>query len=100
MSMNRYRFSDQALEDLEDIWLYIATDDIKAADHFVDTLVAKIETLATQPKMGRARDELHESFRSFPVGNYLIFYRLIDDGVEIVRVLSGFRDLPELFLPD
>ena len=100
MSMRHYRFSDQALEDLEDIWLHIATDDINAADRFVDTLIAKIETLATQPTMGRARDELRESLRSFPVGNYLIFYRPIDGGVEVVRVLSGFRDLPELFLPE
>lgn len=95
--MSHFRFSDRAHEDLQDIWLYIASDDTKAADRFIDTLIVKIETLATQPGMGRLRDELHASLRSFPVGNHVIFYRPIEDGVEIVRVLSGFRDLPFLF---
>ena len=47
--------------------------------------------------MGRARPELAADLRSFPVGNYIIFYRPIEDGVEIVRVLSGARDIDALF---
>ena len=36
--------------------------------------------------------------RSFPLGNHLIFYRPIDDGIELVRVLHGARDIsPEYF---
>ena len=45
-------------------------------------------------------DELGESLRSFPVGNYVIFYRAMQDGIEVVRVLSGFRDIPNLFTGD
>jgi len=32
-----------------------------------------------------------------PVGNYVIFYRPIEDGIVVIRVLHGARDLPELF---
>jgi len=59
--------------------------------------VGKFQTLATQPGIGRARDELAESLRSFPVGNYVIFYRATQGGIEVVRVLSGFRDIPNVF---
>jgi len=95
--MSRYRLSRTAHADLDDSWLHIATDSLAAADRFVDELIAKFQILATQPGMGRLREELADSLRSFPVGNYVIFYRPIPDGVEVVRVLSGFRDIPNLF---
>ncbi len=65
-----------------------------------DELVGKFQTLATQPGIGRTRDELAERVRSFPVGNHVIFYRAIQDGIEVARVLSGFRDIPNLFTGD
>ena len=98
--MSRYRLSQQSRSDLDDIWLYIAADNVTAADHFADKLVGKFQTLAAQPGMGRTRDELGESLRSFPVGNYVIFYRPMRDGIEIARVLSGFRDIPNFFAGD
>jgi toxin ParE1/3/4 len=45
------------------------------------------------PLIGRARPELAADLRSFPVGNYVLFYRPIADGVELVRALSGHRDI-------
>jgi toxin ParE1/3/4 len=47
--------------------------------------------------MGRVRDELVPSLRSFPVGKYVIFYRPIENGIEIARILHGARDLPSIF---
>ncbi|NES81639.1 MAG: type II toxin-antitoxin system RelE/ParE family toxin [Moorea sp. SIO2B7] len=35
--------------------------------------------------------------RSFPIDDYLIFYRPLDNGIEILRVISGYRDLEKLF---
>lgn len=48
--------------------------------------------------MGRRRDELARNVRSFPINDYLIFYRPIEEGVEILRVVSGYQDLEGLFL--
>ena len=98
--MSRYRLSEQSLLDLDDLWLYIASDNVTAADRFIDELVGKFQALATQPGIGRTRDELGESLRSFPVGNYVIFYRAMQDGIEVVRVLSGFLDIPNVFADD
>ena len=53
----------------------------------------KCRNLANFPNMGRKREELLTSLRSFPVDDYLIFYRQIEGGIEILRVVSGYRDL-------
>lgn len=52
--------------------------------------------LAATPKAGRSRPELEPSMRSFVVGNYLVFYRVCPDGIEVARVLHGHRDLQSL----
>jgi len=72
--------------DLLDIWLYVAEYSVEAAEGLL--------VLADSPLAGRSRDELAPGLRSFPTGSYLIFYRVIPDGVEIVRVLHGSRDIP------
>lgn len=53
--------------------------------------------LARNPKAGRERPDLAPRLRSFPVARYVLFYRPIDDGVEIVRVLHGSRDIDSIF---
>ena len=95
--MSQYRVSDVASADLEEIWLFIAQDDPDAADRFLRNLVSRFPTLASMPDMGRLREELAARVRSFPVGNYVIFYRPMGGGIEIVRVLHGARDFPPLF---
>jgi plasmid stabilization system protein ParE len=47
--------------------------------------------------LGRNRDELMENVRSFPIDDYLIFYSAIEAGIEVLRVVSGYRDLEILF---
>jgi toxin ParE1/3/4 len=95
--MSRYRLAEQARADLDEIWLYIAEDNPSAADRFLDTLYERFLLLAGQPLLGRDRPELALNLRSLPVGNYVIFYRPIDDGIEVVRVLHGARDIDAMF---
>jgi toxin ParE1/3/4 len=95
--MSRYRLTDEARQDLDEIWLYIAEDNLPAADSFLDALYDRFVLLAQQPLLGRARPELAPNLRSFPVGNYVMFYRPIDDGIEVARVLHGSRDIDALF---
>jgi len=95
--MNQYRVSASARVDLEEIWSYIAQDNPDAADKFIRALVSRFPKLAAMPELGRQRDELTTRLRSFPVGRHVIFYRPMENGVEIVRVLHGARDLPPLF---
>lgn len=83
--------------DILEIWDYIADDSLAAADRWVDRLDEQFRVLATQPMMGRARDELAPGVRSFPFGRYVVFYVLLDDGIDVVRVLHGARDIDALF---
>ena len=90
----------RAKSDLVEIWDYIADHSEARADAFVDMIDQKLLALASNPGMGRSRNELAERLRSFAVGRYVIFYRPIPEGVEIVRVLHGSRDIDALFHPD
>lgn len=78
-----------SLRDLDNIWDFIAEDSPERASRFIRELREKMEILAEQPRMGRSRDELSPGLRSFPFGNYLVFYRVADDGIIINRVLHG-----------
>lgn len=49
--------------------------------------------LMENPLAGRERRELRKGLRSFPAGNYVIFYVPLPDGVEIVRVMHGRQDI-------
>jgi len=88
--------SSQAQHDLVDIWLYIANDSPAAADKFLDQIDTICKLLSASPLLGRSREELGRSLRSFPVGDYLIFYTPMRTGIVVVRVLSGYRDLDKL----
>jgi toxin ParE1/3/4 len=85
--------------DILEIWDYIADDSLAAADRWVDQLGEQFRVLATQPMMGRARDELVPGVRSFPFGHYVVFYMPLDDGIDVVRVLHGARDIDAAFNP-
>jgi len=95
--MNVFRLSPAARSDLDGIWFYIAQDDPEAADKFIRAIVSRFPKLAAMPELGRQREELSPRLRSFPVGRYVIFYRPMENGIEIARVLHGARDLPPLF---
>ena len=86
--------------DILEIWDYIADDSLAAADRWVDHLDEQFRVLATQPMMGRARDELARGVRSFPLGRYVVFYVPLDDGIDVVRVLHGARDIDAVFSPE
>jgi toxin ParE1/3/4 len=95
--MKQFRVSDVARSDLDEIWLYIAQDNLDAADKFIHAIVSRFPKLAAMSLIGRQREELSPRLRSFPVSRYVIFYRPIENGIEIVRVLHGARDFPPLF---
>ena len=87
----------QAEADVLEIWIFIAEDSVDAADKWVDTLDEKLALWATQPMIGRARDELFPDMRSFPFGRYVVFYAPLIDGIDVVRVLHGSRDIDTNF---
>ena len=83
--------------DILEIWDFIAEDSITEADLWIDRLDEKLQLWATQPMMGRSREELATGLRSFPFGRYVVFFLPISDGLDVVRVLHASRDISEHF---
>jgi toxin ParE1/3/4 len=94
--MARYVLSRRAQDDLRQIRDHILKDNPRRAVTFVDELLDRCQLLADNPLMGRARPELQRNLRSFPYGDYVIFYRAAPVGVTITRVLHGARDATRL----
>lgn len=87
----------QSRTDLLEIWSYISDYSEVAATRTLERISEAISTLADQPFIGRARPELGVDIRSFPVGNYLIFYVVDDEQLNLVRIIEGHRDLEAQF---
>jgi len=86
----------EAENDLEEIWWHIAQDNPNNADKFLDKIQETCVALADHPHLGISRNELIAGLRSHPAGHYLIFYFPLEQGIDIVRVLHGSRDIDRL----
>ena len=60
-------------------------------------MIVKFKLLAREPGLGRVRDDLMPELQSFPFERYVIFYRRVHKGIEVVRVLHSARDVGAQF---
>ena len=95
--MSRYIISPEASRDLDEISDYFAGRNIQAGERFVEAFEKKCRNLVNFPNIGRSYAKIKPSLRGIPLDGYIIFYRTNENGVEIVRVVSGYRDLERLF---
>jgi toxin ParE1/3/4 len=93
----KLRVSRLAERDLDSVWRFIAIDagSLDTADKVIDSIVRHFALLARQPRAGRAREDIAPGARSFPSGNYLIYYRVSRSYLVISRVLHSKRDQSE-----
>jgi toxin ParE1/3/4 len=98
--MNRFILSPRADADLQAIWDYIGiqNDSPQSALEFLNRLSRKFKILAEEPLLGELREDLRPNLRIFTAENYVILYYPLSDGVEIVGIIHGARDLDALFL--
>ncbi|MBW4478023.1 MAG: type II toxin-antitoxin system RelE/ParE family toxin [Tolypothrix brevis GSE-NOS-MK-07-07A] len=95
--MKQHIISPEASQDLEEIIDYFARINIDAGERFVDEFDKKCKYLANFPNMGRSYGNIKPDLRGVPLDDYIILYRVINSEVEIVRVISGYRNLESLF---
>jgi len=86
-----------AVRDLVAITDWIAADDLDAALGFYDEVDRLLGLIARYPILGESVEHLGPGMRRHTLGNYLLFYRLVGDQIELVRVLHGARDIDRLF---
>src|ERR1700693_4832937 len=91
-------WSPEAEHDLLAVWNYLAREaSPDVADEQLRSLDRACEALAQWPHSGRARDELFRGVRSIAVEAYVVFYRVEDSAIEIIRGLHERRDVDAIF---
>ena len=97
--MQRVIRTPTAQRDLDEIFDYIAVQSCRpaTAEKIIREIGEKCRLYASQPHIGTARPDLGEGLRVFAHKRYVIIYRPLEDGIEVLRVVDGARDYPSLF---
>ena len=93
-----YILSEEADEDLEAIFDYTEREfDFNQAVKYLSELESVLNKLVLNPNIGRKRNEIKVGLLSISEQEHIIFYRIVNDIIRVVRVLHGSRDLPNYF---
>jgi toxin ParE1/3/4 len=96
--MARVLFTPLAHNDLQIIWDYLAEEaSEETADGILEFIQEKCQKIAAFPESGHIRYELLANLRSFVVKSYVVFYIPLSDGIDVLRVLHGARDIESVF---
>ena len=98
--MVRVVYSDIAKADLREILDYVSDDSQFQADRLIERFRSKLEHLAKWNTLGRPRPEIARNCRSYPLGKYCFYFRPIDNGIEVIRVIHSARDLDQIDFPE
>ena len=91
--MSGFVLSPRAQIDLDDIWNYTATKwDDQQAERYIRDIWHAIRMLAVDPRNGRACDDIRAGYRKYSVGSHVLFFRQVDAGIDIVRILHNRMD--------
>lgn len=89
----RSELSPLAVSDLQEIGDYIAQDNPRRAETFVDELIDQAEKITKMPTGYTAREDLVPGLRMCTHGRYILFFRIIGSVVRVERVLHSSRDI-------
>lgn len=95
--MSRYLLNVLASRDLTEIADYFESTNLEAGESFFREFNRKCQQLIAFPNSGKSYADIRSDLRGLSFEGYIIFYRILDDGVEILRVLSGRRNFPDFF---
>ena len=90
-----HRLAPQVIVELDEIWFYLTseTGSVDIADRLIESITNRFLLLSNHPYVGRPRRDLRPDLRSFPVGQYVIFYRIEDSDVLTLHVVHRHRDI-------
>ena len=82
-----YSLRQQALDDLESIWLYSYQEwGVEQADQYIRSLLSRFTWISENPQLGKQRAEIKPGYYCFPEGMHLIFYKITRDGIDIIGI--------------
>jgi len=87
-----YRLSPKAREDMESVWLYTFSQwGHEQTEKYIDDLAAAVDLLTSNPRLGKNCDSIRRGYRKHPTLRHVIYYREVDYGIEIIRVLHDHQ---------
>lgn len=94
--MAEYRLSPAAERDLESIWTYTARQwGVEQADRYTDFSTSAFAELADSPKTATACDHIRPGYRRSGVERHIIYFRVTNYGIAVIRVLHDRMDAPQ-----
>jgi toxin ParE1/3/4 len=95
--MNPYIISPSASRDLNTIADYFLAVNVEAGEKLFQKFYNKCQQLALFPYLGCSYNHIKPFLRGLPLDGYIIFYRVMNETVEILRIVNGRQDLDALF---
>lgn len=92
MPKPEYRLSPKARDDMESVWLYTLSQwGLEQTEKYIDDLAAAFALLTSSPRLGKNCDTIRPGYRKHPTLRHVIYYREVDYGIEIIRVLRDHQ---------
>lgn len=93
--MAEYRLTPAAEDDLEAIWTYTVQQwGVEQANRYIDFLTTAFAELAQSPKTAPACDHIRQGYRRWSVERHMIYFRVTNYGIAVVRILHDRMDAP------
>ena len=86
--------SNKAVSDLEEIWLYTVEKwSIEQADRYYNLIFDEINFICKNITSGKSMEHIRKGYRASKVKSHLIFYRVINDTIAVIRILHERMDI-------
>lgn len=93
--MAEYRLTPAAERDLESIWVYTVRQwGVEQAERYIDLLTTSFTELACAPMTAPNCDHIRQGYRRCHIEQHMVYFRITDYGIGIVRVLHRRMDAP------
>lgn len=95
--MSRYIIAPEAVQDLDEISNYFLLRNVEVGERWFQAFSQKCQQLVQFPMMGRSYANIRAELRGVPLEGFIILYRVAGDRIEIMRIVSGKRNIGTLF---
>lgn len=84
----------KAVSDLEEIWLYTVEKwSAEQADRYYNLIFDEINYICRNINAGKSMEHVRQGYRASKVKSHLIFYRIVKDTIEVIRILHERMDI-------
>jgi toxin ParE1/3/4 len=91
--MSRFVLSPRARADLDEIWSYTMQRwGVDQAERYLRRIAEAVDLITENPDLGRNCDHVRQGYQKYPVGSHVLFYRQIQDMIDVVRILHRQMD--------